>query len=193
MPRSTLLVVCHPRPESLTHAVADDFARGADGLRFERADLYGEDFDPCVRSEDEPDWDDPAKIYSAAVRAEMARISRNVATVMVFPVWWWSVPAMLKGWIDRVWNHGWAYGGGAIYPHSRVWMIGVAGGTRASFTKRGYDEAMRVQLDVGTLDYCDISDHRLEILYAALEGPSDVADLRERACGLGREFAATFS
>ena len=42
---------------------------------------------------------------------EMERIERNQAPVIVFPVWWWSMPAILKGWIDRVWNNGWAYGG----------------------------------------------------------------------------------
>jgi len=44
----------------------------------------------------------------------MARIERNDAIAMFFPVWWWSMPATLKGWIDRVWNHGWAYGWNGI-------------------------------------------------------------------------------
>jgi hypothetical protein len=44
--------------------------------------------------------------------------------VFVFPVWWWSMPAMLKGWIDRVWNNGWAYGARKL-PHRRALLIGT--------------------------------------------------------------------
>lgn len=189
-----LLVTCHPRTDSLTIAVADAFAGAASGVGFERADLYAEDFDPRLGPEDEPDWDDPGKTYSAAVRAEMARIERNRATVMVFPVWWWSMPAMLKGWIDRVWNHGWAYGfdeGAATYPHADVWMLAVCGNDAASFAKRGYDEAARTQLEVGILDYCGVARPRLEMLYGSIEGDERVAAILRDAVRLGGEFAET--
>ena len=126
-------------------------AATAKGHQIEWADLAAEHFDTSLGPADEPDWGDPRKTYSPAVQAEMARILRNEATVMVFPVWWWSVPALLKGWIDRVWNNGWAYGD-AKYPHQKVWMIGVAGGDAASYAKRGYDKAMQVQLQIGILD-----------------------------------------
>src|SRR5262245_29894305 len=101
-----LLVSAHVRDSSLTRAVADAFAaEGAEnGHEVERADLMAEGFDPVLREVDEPDWDNPDKRYSVEVQREMARIERNEATVMVFPVWWWSMPALLKGWIDRVWN-----------------------------------------------------------------------------------------
>jgi NAD(P)H dehydrogenase (quinone) len=108
-----LVVVVHPRPSSLTHAVARTFAEAleARGHAAVWADLHAEGFDPVLREADEPDWNHPAKAYSPEVRAEMARIEAAEATVVVFPVWWWSMPAMLKGWIERVWNNGWAYGG----------------------------------------------------------------------------------
>lgn len=107
-----LLVTAHPRSDSLTYAVAKAFTEAAkkNGHEIEVADLMAEAFDPVLREPDEPDWANPNKVYSTAVQNEMARIERNEATVMVFPVWWWSMPALLKGWIDRVWNNGWAYG-----------------------------------------------------------------------------------
>jgi putative NADPH-quinone reductase len=48
----------------------------------------------------------------------MDRIERNDATVMIFPVWWWSMPALMKSWVDRVWSNGCAYCAieGAAYP-----------------------------------------------------------------------------
>ena len=105
-----------------------------------------------MREVDEPDWSDSNKRYSPEVRREMARIERNEATLIVFPVYWWSVPAILKGWIDRVWNNGWAYGD-ANFPQRRVWMIGICANSAAGFARRGYDRAMQTQLDIGILDY----------------------------------------
>ena len=185
----TLLVFAHPRRASLTGQVADAFAAsaGANGHEFEWADLVQEKFDPVMREADEPDWDNPDKAYSAEVRREMQRIERNAATVMIFPVYWWSVPALLKGWIDRVWNNGWAYGA-RKFPQKRVWMIGVAGGTEAGFAKRGYDTAMQTQLDIGVLDYCGIPERRLQLLYGSIEGEPHPNEILKQAQVLGREF-----
>ena len=185
----TLIVVAHPREASLTQAIARSFAAALErnGHAVEWADLVREGFDPALGSPDEPDWTNPAKVYSPAVRAEMARIERNEATVLVFPVWWWSLPAVLKGWIDRVWNFGFAYGP-RTYPHRRVWLLGVAGAARASYAERDYDGAMRTQLETGILEYCGIPERRFELLYGTIEGPTDPALLLARAGELGAEF-----
>ena len=145
-----LLVLAHPRQNSLTHQVAAAFAEAAiqDGHVIEMADLVAEDFDPVLREVDEPDWNDPDKHYSADVQTEMARVERNDATVIVFPVWWWSMPAVLKGWIDRVWNNGWAYGARKL-PHSRALLIGSCSSSAHGFAKRGYDRAIDFAKDQG--------------------------------------------
>jgi len=121
-----LVVFDHPRRDSFCGAVLDAFAAGlaVAGHQPEIADLYREGFDPRMPHADEPDWDDPAKRYSDAVLAEQARMTRNEALAFVFPVWWWSVPAMTKGWIDRVWNNGWAYGAAKL-PHAGALLIGT--------------------------------------------------------------------
>ena len=158
--RKCLLITCHPRSGSLTAAVADSFAANAVGVAFERADLYAEGFDPRLGPDDEPDWDNARKVYSREVRAEMARVERNQATVMVFPIWWWSMPAMLKGWIDRVWNHGWAYGD-RRYAHRWVWLLAIGGSDLEVYRTQGYDRAVQTQLEVGLLDYCGVAEPRL--------------------------------
>ncbi len=184
-----LLVSAHVRPNSLTKTAADAFAGAAvaNGHEIEWANLVAEGFDPVLREPDEPDWDDPDKVYSSEVIREMERIGRNQATVIVFPVWWWSMPAILKGWIDRVWNNGFAYGG-RNYPHKRVWMIAIAGTKAASYRKRGYDTAMQTQLDTGILGYCGIEDRRLEVLYGSIEGDSYPAQMIEDARKIGASF-----
>lgn len=183
-----LTVVAHHRPASLTHGVARAFADAATqaGHQIEWADLAAEGFNPVMTAEDDPDWDNPAKVYSPQVRAEMARIERNEATVMVFPVWWWSMPALMKGWIDRVWNNGWAYGEGK-YPHAKAAMLAVAGGDAGTYAKRGYDTAIRVQLETGILGYCGVTDMALHMLYDSFEAEGRSAILA-RAADLGRAF-----
>ena len=185
----TLLVLAHPRRNSLTAAVAGIFAAGLgkNGHDVEWANLIQEGFDPVLREEDEPDWDNPRKVYSPEVRHEMERIERNDATVMIFPVYWWSVPGVLKGWIDRVWNNGWAYGD-ASFPQRRAWMIGIAGNSSSGFVKPGYDKAMSIQLDVGVLDYCGVQERRLELLYGSIEGRSYVDQILIDAERLASEF-----
>lgn len=186
---NVLIVLAHPRRDSLAGRVADIYTSSLRdrGHAVEFADLVAEGFDPVMREADEPDWNDPRKPYSDAVQAEMARIARNDATVMVFPVYWWSMPAVLKGWIDRVWNNGWAYGESRL-PQRRVWMVGIAGNAADSFAKRGYDIAMATQLKVGILDYCGVPEARLDVLYGALEGAEPINTLLEDA----RRLAASF-
>ena len=188
---SVLLVFAHPRRNSLTGQVADRISQVllASGNTVEFADLIAEEFDPVLRQEDEPDWDNPDKVYSPAVMSEMERIRRNDATIMVFPVYSWSVPAILKGWLDRVWNYGFAYGP-RKYPQKRVWMVGIAGNTREDFAKRRYDEAMQICLDLGLLGYCRIPDRRLELLHGSTEGSQFPPQILERAEEIAHEFCA---
>lgn len=181
-----LLVVAHPRAGSLTHRAAAAFAQAATagGHQVDWADLMAEGFDPVLRVADAPDWSDLARPWAADVAAEMARIARNEATVLVFPVWWWSMPAVLKGWIDRVWAHGWAYGG-ARYPHARVWALALVGGPAAATEAGGFDRAMQVQIVDGTLRFCGVTEPRLALLQDAA---ADAEGVVAEAARLGAEF-----
>ncbi|MFN4140430.1 NAD(P)H oxidoreductase [Aestuariivirga sp.] len=184
-----LVVFDHPRRESFCGSVLDSFLAGLAeaGHAAEIADLRAEGFDPRLPLADEPDWDDDDKIYSTTVLAEQARIARSEALAFVFPVWWWSFPATTKGWIDRVWNNGWAYGARKL-PHQSALLIGTASATAESYRKRGYDEAMRVQLCVGVMNYCGIARSQLEILYDVMEGESTRTALLARSHELGATY-----
>lgn len=185
----TLIVVSHPRRDSLTYSVAETFAHGVEGRghEIEWAHLAAENFDPVLRQTDEPDWDHPDKTYSPEVRREIQRIERNEATVMVFPVWWWSLPALLKGWIDRVWNHGFAYGP-TTYPHRRAWMIGVAGVSESTYRAGHYDTAIRTQWHSGILEYCGIAESRVELLFGSMDGTARVAEILRDAAALAEQY-----
>lgn len=184
-----LIVFDHPRRDSFCGAVLDAFVEGlrSAGHLPEIADLRAEGFDPRLGPEDEPDWDDATKIYSTEVLAEQARVDRNDAVAFVFPVWWWSVPATTKGWIDRVWNRGWAYGPRKL-PLKKARMLALCSSDAAHYAKRGYDVAMRTQLVTGVLDYCGIADAGIEFLHGTL---SD-AEIRQGLIDEARRIGAAF-
>jgi len=187
-----LTVLCHPRRDSLTAAIAKEFRAGLaeSGHGGELADLYAEGFDPLVLPPDEPDWNDATKRYSDSVLAEQARIERHQAIAMVFPIWWWSLPAMLKGWVDRVWNRGWAYDESKL-TLQRGLLIGVAaGGAKTYDGPRGYRGAMEIQLVQGILDYCSVPQGRMELLMNSTDDDATRAKILLRARVLGREFAS---
>ncbi|EMQ3584383.1 NAD(P)H oxidoreductase, partial [Escherichia coli H26] len=60
--------------------------------------------------------------------------------VVVFPLWWYSFPAMLKGYIDRVWNNGLAYGDGHKLPFNKVRWVALVGGDKESFVQMGWEK-----------------------------------------------------
>ena len=186
---NVLIIFDHPRRDSLCGAVLDQLIAGLDaaGHRAEVADLRAEGFDPRLTAEDEPDWSNPNKRYSDAVLAEQARLSRSDALAFVFPVWWWSLPATSKGWIERVWNHGWAYGARKL-PHRQALLLGTAAGSVEHYEKRGLDQAMRVQILTGMMAYCGIAKAELHLLYGALGEGS----VRERHLQTARSLGESY-
>ncbi|WP_067242939.1 NAD(P)H oxidoreductase [Microbacterium resistens] len=199
MPTSRIQVVwSHPRSTSLTAAIAADVitALRDAGATVDELDLARTDFDPRLLPVDEPDWEDPDHRYSDEVMAHASRSRSADAVVFVFPVWWYSLPAHLKGYIDRVWNHGLFYGAGRRAGIPAVRWLGVAGESEESFAKRGYDEMMARHLNVGIAGLCGIQDSRLELLYDALGEDIDDLDahftaLRRRAVSAALEVLPT--
>ncbi|WP_156419349.1 NAD(P)H-dependent oxidoreductase [Aureimonas sp. AU12] len=106
-----LIVTAHPDPRSYTHAAVARLVAGQEtnpGATHEVADLAAEGFDPRFTATDNEQFHGRADDADGIV-AEQRRIDRADMLVLVFPVYWWSMPAVMKGWIDRVFTSGWAY------------------------------------------------------------------------------------
>lgn len=192
------VIWAHPRSDSLTATVTADViaALQAAGAQVDELDLHREKFDPVLWQADEPDWDDVDKQYSAEVMAHAARATAADAVVFIFPVWWYSLPAILKGYIDRVWNHGMFYGDGRRAGIKAARWIGLAGESRDSFQKRRYDEMIAHHLNVGIAGLCGVANSRTELLYDALgEGVDNTeahfAKLREEARAVATDLSAS--
>ncbi|PUA37600.1 NAD(P)H dehydrogenase [Paenibacillus elgii] len=182
-----LTVVSHPRVNSLTFSVADRFLQGlADaGHESELLDLHRSGFNPVLWEADEPDWSSDHKTYSPEVEAEMERMKKYDALAYIFPIWWFNLPAMLKGYIDRVWNNGFAYGSNKLH-HKQVLWLGLAAAPKELFEKRQYDKMLSQHLNIGIADYCGISNSQVEILYDTLDSRQEIFEnLLMRAYHLG--------
>lgn len=178
-----LVVVSHPKPASFIHRVARQVANGIDqtGHTFEIADLAAEGFDPRFTAHDHTVHQDLIPPSPDVVR-EQQRIDRADALVLVYPVYWWSFPALLKGWIDRVFSNGWAYderpGSGLVkrLGHLPVHLVAIGGASPRTYQRHGYFQAMKTQIDHGIFDYCGARVAASEFLLAA-EGVQEQAQL----------------
>lgn len=154
-----LIVLAHPEAGSLTGAVARRIASdlGAAGWTAEVADLAAEGFDPRFTTEDLEAYR-TAGAVPADARREQERIERADALVLVFPVYWWGPPALLRGWIERVFARNWAYEvatGRSALAGLGSHAVAISGTGADDPGQPGLDEALKLVLGEGTFGFCD--------------------------------------
>ena len=105
-----LVVYAHPVEGSFCSLVRDQVVAvlNGGGHQVDLLDLYAENFDP-VFSADEHRLHRASPDEKPAVADQARRLRQAEALVLVYPTWWGGQPAILKGWIDRVWIEGVAY------------------------------------------------------------------------------------
>ena len=114
-----LVILAHPNPTSFNHSIAhmviQTLEKGGHQITFH--DLYAEVFNPVMPEEEIS--------KNASVEPKIKRYCRELCTadgiVIVHPNWWGQPPAILKGWIDRIFRPGMAYefeegDGGEVIP-----------------------------------------------------------------------------
>lgn len=179
-----LIVIAHPDPDSLTHHVTKELqsAFADQGVSSEVADLAAEDFDPRFTQEDRSSYQQVTRM-PADVVAEQERIDRADHLVLVFPVYWWSMPALLKGWIDRVFVSGWAFEqleGGSLQPklgRLSMHLVPIAGSDASSYERHGYRASISTQIEHGVMDFCGARRGSATYLYdSETKGLSVIAD-----------------
>jgi putative NADPH-quinone reductase len=105
-----LVVYCHPRRGSFTEAVRDvvlEKLREA-GADMRLRDLYEEGFCPVLSAEEHESYEDVAQ-NRAAVAGHCDDLAWCDTLIFVYPTWWYGLPAMIKGWLDRVLVPGLAF------------------------------------------------------------------------------------
>jgi putative NADPH-quinone reductase len=99
-----LIVYCHPCADSFNAAVRDAAMAelAARGHEARLIDLYAEGFDPVLSDQGRRDYH-TAGLNERGVESHLAALRWCEALLFVYPTWWYGPPAMLKGWLDRVW------------------------------------------------------------------------------------------
>ena len=129
---NVLIVYAHPEPKSFNGAMKDvavETLRGA-GHEVVESDLYAMRFHAAVGADDflgeraDPDFLSVATEQTKAfqngtlapeVVAEQEKLKRADLLILQFPIWWFGMPAIMKGWADRVFARGFAYIAGRKY------------------------------------------------------------------------------
>jgi NAD(P)H dehydrogenase (quinone) len=108
------IVYAHPSENSRTRELRDQFIQGleAAGHGYILSDLYKMNFRTDLSEGEylrEAFYQEKLPVPED-VAAEQAKINASDAIVFIYPVFWSDAPAKLKGWFDRVWTYGFAYG-----------------------------------------------------------------------------------
>jgi NAD(P)H dehydrogenase (quinone) len=197
---SVLVVTAHPDQESLTWQITREVAasvQSEDATSVRVLDLIAEGFNPTFTSADLAAYRG-AGAPTAEIRRYQEMIDAVDVTVAIFPVYWWSMPALLKGWVDRVFGGTWAYdfdadlnlqgllGERGLGLH----FVAIAANDEESYERHGYMQAVRAQIDHGIVEYCGVSPSRSHIFHNS-EDPSGDAQraMLIEAARLGRELA----
>lgn len=99
-----LVLVAHPAPESLTHAAATRAVAGLEraGHAVDVVDLCAEGYRAAMSLEERLAYETDDPIRDPIVAAHVAQLRAAQILVFVYPTWWSGLPAVLKGWLERV-------------------------------------------------------------------------------------------
>ncbi|MFQ5634584.1 MAG: NAD(P)H-dependent oxidoreductase [Gammaproteobacteria bacterium] len=138
---NVLIVYAHPEPRSFSGALrsvaVDTLTRNGHAVVV--SDLYAEGFQAAAGPADFTDRlnEDVFELgaeqanasghgcFAREIQGEIDRLFAADLVILQFPMWWYSVPAIMKGWIDRVFAYG------VTYDFGRTWDRGVMRGKRA--------------------------------------------------------------
>ena len=161
-----LIVFAHPEPKSLNGSLKDFMVKRLEksGHGVQVSDLYAMQWKATLDADDntkkqegvrfDPAQDSKQAFHDGTQSADIAHEQEKLrwadAVILQFPLWWFSMPAILKGWIERVYAYGFAYGVGE---HSdkhwgdrygegnlvgkRAMLVVTAGGWESHYSERG--------------------------------------------------------
>ncbi len=154
-----LIIYCHPNPKSFNRAIFETVKETLknSGHEVKTRELYELDFSPVLKPADFEAMHQ--KTYSPEVLAEQNEIKWADQIIIVSPVWWFSLPAMLKGYIDRVFSFGFAYsytkdGPVGLLKNKKVAIFNTTGGAEDFYKSSGMINSLKQTIDDGIFGFC---------------------------------------
>jgi NAD(P)H dehydrogenase (quinone) len=161
--KKVLIVHAHPEPTSLTRQLVEVSRQTLrqQGHEVLQSDLYGMRWKAVFDEHDFPARADRERLsfidesghsyasgrQAADIEAEQRKVLAADAVIFQFPLWWYGMPAIMKGWMDRVWAYGLAYGyknagnkyryGDGAFKGKRALLCVAVGGPAKDYSPRG--------------------------------------------------------
>lgn len=186
-----LIVYAHPEPTSFTASLKDRAMQTLTDLGHQVivSDLYNENFNPVAGRHDFTTVADTSRFhyqneqlhaskfdgFAEDLKREQNRVLEADLMIFIFPLWWGGIPAILKGWFDRVLAYGVTYADGERFSSGRfLGRKGIAcistGGTKQRFSDSDvYGDIRKVLYPFHRcmLEYMGLSVHDPFVAYAA--------------------------
>ncbi|XP_042294545.1 NAD(P)H dehydrogenase [quinone] 1 [Sceloporus undulatus] len=197
--RSALIVLAHPERTSFNYAMkeaAEEALRKA-GWKVATSDLYAMKFNPVISREDVTGTPKDPHHFNYSMEAGLAwkegRLSRDIVeeqkklaaadlVIFQFPMQWFGLPAILKGWYDRVLTSGFAYSYSSMYEqgpfqNKKAVLSFTTGGMGSMYRPDGINGDINVLLwpiQSGTLHFCGFQILEPQIAFSIGHTPADI-------------------
>lgn len=153
-----LIVYAHPSPKSFNHAILETIS---DELKkkkkeFKVRDLYKIGFNPVLSVKDLSAIQDGA--IPKDIKKEQNYISKADTLIFISPIWWSAMPAILKGYIDRVFSLKFAYditeeGVKGLLKGKKVFIVSTTGASKEDYEKMGAFKMMNMSMDMAIFQF----------------------------------------
>lgn len=154
-----LIVYSHPNTASFNHAIKETLVQGLKnkGKNVRVRDLYAMRFDPVLKADDFETFLRGKTPRDIEIEQEHVRWAN--ALIFVHPVWWAGMPALLRGYIDRVFSKGFAYdetpqGPRGLLQGKKVFLFSTMGAPMSVYEETGLFKAMESTIDKSTFEFC---------------------------------------
>lgn len=165
-----LIIFAHPnRQNSFNQAILNACLEEsvAQGVETKVRDLYAMNFNP-VLSLDEL-VGSKQQVVPKEIRQEQEMIDEADLITLIYPLWWMGYPAILKGYLDRILSHGFAYktengkSVGLLFGKKMQQFITI-GNTTEKYQELGFDKSLKDCLVDGLFNFCGIQDIQHSLL-----------------------------
>ncbi|HXX54273.1 MAG TPA: NAD(P)H-dependent oxidoreductase [Thermodesulfovibrionales bacterium] len=156
---SYLIIYAHPNSGSfnrvIMETITEELRHNGKGVKIR--DLYQMEFNPILKPGDFAHMQKGS--VAQDVKEEQELIQSAEVMVFVYPLWWAGMPAMLKGYIDRVFTEGFAYkitdnGIAGTLSGKKVFLFTTMGASIADYEESGFFKSMGQITDTGIFSFC---------------------------------------
>ncbi|MGB5824593.1 MAG: NAD(P)H-dependent oxidoreductase [Proteocatella sp.] len=158
-----LVVLAHPNKNSFCSGIVDTIIKASkeNGDEVVVRDLYEIDFDPILKADDFVTFERGETPKD--IEAEQEYIKSADTIIFVYPVWWASTPAIMQGYVDRVFSYGFAHEyidgkSRGLLKNKRALLFSTLGNSSAEYDATGMTASMKQTKDEIIFEFCGVTD-----------------------------------